>query len=154
MGQVEFVWIGEGPQQELFTAKNITVTGWLNNKEVHDYVAASQIYLSTSRYEGLSFAVLEALALKKPVLLSNCTGNTDLVRKGINGDLFDTSSEAIIKILQYYNNREMLEVMGDYSAEICQTEYDMKENFKAYRELYAGSWRSVLSGKLKWSFGY
>ncbi len=154
LDQVEFIWIGDGPQKKLFTAKNITVTGWLDNKDVHDYVAASQIYLSTSRYEGLSFAVLEALALKKPVLLSNCTGNTDLVRKGINGDLFDTASEAIIKVLQYYNNREMLEVMGDYSGEICQTEYDVKENFKAYRELYAGTWRAALTGKLKWSFGY
>lgn len=154
LDQVEFIWIGDGPQRKLFTAKNITVTGWLDNKDVHDFVAGSQLYLSTSRYEGLSFAVLEALALKKPVLLSNCTGNTDLVRKGINGDLFNTASEAIIKVLQYYNNREMLEVMGDFSAEICQAEYDVRENFKAYRELYAGSWRTVLSGKLKWSFGY
>jgi glycosyltransferase involved in cell wall biosynthesis len=154
MEQVEFIWIGDGSYKKHFTAKNITVTGWIGNKEVHDYVEASHLYLSTSRYEGLSFAVLEALSLKKPVLLSNCTGNTDIVKKGINGDLFTKASEANVKILQYYNNREMLDVMGTFSAEICKAEFNVKENFKTYRELYAGSLQRATGGKVKWNFGY
>jgi glycosyltransferase involved in cell wall biosynthesis len=154
MEQIEFIWIGEGKNKKLFTAKNITVTGWLGNRDVHQYVAGSHIYLSTSRYEGLSFAVLEALALKKPVLLSNCTGNTDIVKNGINGDLFKTASEANVKILQYYNNREMLDVMGGFSADICKAEFDVKENFKTYRELYAGVVGKVSGHKIKWNFGY
>lgn len=152
MEQIEFVWIGDGQYKNLFTARNIKVTGWLDTKEVHQYVSSSHIYLSTSKYEGLSFAVLEALALKKPVLLSNCTGNTDIVKQGINGDLFDTADEAINKILQYHNNREMLEVMGNFSAEICKTEFNVKENFKAYRKLYAG-FLPVTGERAKWSFG-
>jgi glycosyltransferase involved in cell wall biosynthesis len=152
MPQIEFVWIGDGQYKKLFTAKNITVTGWLSNTEVHNYVEASDIYLSTSKYEGLSFAVLEALALNKPVLLSNCTGNTDLVKRGMNGDLFNTSSEAINKLLHYYNNPEMLSVMGRFSREICKTEFDVKQNFKVYRKLYAGS--LIETGlSTKWSFG-
>jgi glycosyltransferase involved in cell wall biosynthesis len=153
LDQIEFVWIGDGQYKKLFTAKNIKVTGWVSNKEVYDYVQGSHIYLSTSRYEGLSFAVLEALALKKPVLLSNCTGNTDIVKKGLNGDLFDNASGAILKILQYYNNREMLDVMGNFSAEICKTEFDVKKNFKTYRELYAGRVGEAAGGNMKWSLG-
>jgi glycosyltransferase involved in cell wall biosynthesis len=152
MKQIEFIWIGDGRYKKLFTSKNIKVTGWLNAKEVHQYVSASDIYLSTSEYEGLSFAVLEALALKKPVLLSNCTGNTDLVKRGINGDLFNTSSEAITKLLHFYNNPEMLNVMGEFSGEICKTEFDVKENFKTYRKLYAGSLIGI-DNRTKWSFG-
>lgn len=151
MEQIEFIWIGDGSYKGLFTSKNITVTGWLDNQDVHAYVSSSDIYLSTSKYEGLSFAVLEALSLKKPVLLSNCTGNTDIVKKGINGDLFDTAHEAIIKILQYHNNREMLDVMGNYSAEICKTEFDVNKNYKAYRALYAGA--LPRTEKTVWSFG-
>lgn len=151
MEQFEFVWIGDGSRRDLFTSKNITVTGWLDNNEVQRYVSSSDVYLSTSKYEGLSFAVLEALSLRKPVLLSNCTGNTDIVKKGINGDLFNTANEAIIKLLQYYNNREMLDVMGQYSADICRVEFDVRENFKSYRELYNGSF--AWAGKrAAWSF--
>src|SRR5690606_6002872 len=105
------------------------------------------------RFEGLSFAVLEALSLKKPVLLSKCTGNTDLVKMGVNGGLFTTKTDAIIKILQYYVNREMLPVMGEYSAEICRTEFNVRENFEAYRHLYGGTLTRMAQGK-KWSFGY
>ncbi|MET0638200.1 MAG: glycosyltransferase [Chitinophagaceae bacterium] len=150
---IEFIWIGEGSGKNFFTSKNITVTGWLNNQGVHDYVAASDIYLSTSDYEGMSFAALEALALNKPVLMRECTGNIDVVKQGLNGDLFRNASEAIIKILQYQNNPEMLDIMGGFSAEICREEFNMKENFKTYRELYAGAILNAEAGRAKWSLG-
>jgi hypothetical protein len=44
--------------------------------------------------------------------------------------------------------------MGTFSAEICKAEFDVKENFKTYRELYAGSLQRATGGKVKWSFGY
>jgi glycosyltransferase involved in cell wall biosynthesis len=139
MPHIQFIWVGDGQDKVLFTAKNIKVTGWLDAEQVHEYVLSADVFLSTSKYEGLSFSVLEALALKKAVLLSNCTGNIDIVKNGINGGLFTNANDAIIKILQYYNNREMLDVMGRYSRDICKKEFNGKENFKSYRELYAGS---------------
>jgi glycosyltransferase involved in cell wall biosynthesis len=152
MPQFRFVWIGDGSFKKVLTAKNITVTGWLPNKDVRSHVNNSDIYLSTSTYEGLSFAVLEALSLHKPVLLSNCTGNTDLVKRGVNGDLFRTKAEAVSKVLQFYNNPEMLNVMGRLSGEICKTEFNVKKNFKEYRRLYAGGLLEQ-DVSAKWSFG-
>lgn len=148
----EFVWVGDGEKKNLLTASNITVTGWLSNAEVKELVSTGDIYLSTSLYEGLSFAVLEALALQKPVLLSSCVGNTDVVKKGINGDLFGNHSEAIVKILKYYNNRDMLTVMGSFSRAICRSEFDAGLNFQSYRELYS---QTIVDSKLKtykWAF--
>lgn len=150
MRDIEFTWIGDGPDKSVFTASNITVTGWLSMGSVQQHIAGADLYLSTSKYEGLSFAVLEALALQKPVLLSNCTGNSDIVKNGINGGLFNNKDEALIKILQYYNNREMLPVMGAYSGEICKTEFDMNQNFKNYRDMYAGSIVATIENK-KWA---
>lgn len=135
-GQFEFVWAGDGEERERLASKNIVVTGWLTEKEINKLITNADVYLSTSLYEGLSFGVLEALILNKPVLLSHCVGNIDLVKNGINGDLFETDSEAIVKILQYYNNRDMLHVMGNYSRSICETEFDVKRNFTNYKELY------------------
>jgi glycosyltransferase involved in cell wall biosynthesis len=134
--QFEFVWAGDGEDKHLLTAKNIIVTGWLDKKDAKELVTNSDIYLSTSLYEGLSLAVLEALALKKPVLLSGCVGNRDIIKYGLNGDLFESAQQAILKVLQFYNNREMLQVMGEYSHQICETEFDMQRNFKNYRHIY------------------
>jgi len=132
----EFLWIGEGADKTKLTSKNITVTGWLSTENTKSLIAGSQVYLSTSYFEGLPFAVLEALALKKPVLLTDCVGNRDIVNKKLNGDLFTTEDEAIIKILQYHNNRDMLQVMGEYSQQHCEQEFDVQSTFTSYRSLY------------------
>jgi len=131
----EFVWVGDGEQRHLLTAKNISITGWLTPAETSEYVAGADIYLSTSYFEGLPFAVLEALALKKPVLLSDCIGNRDIV-SGLNGDLFNDGEEAILKILRYYNNRDMLSIMGEYSRQVCAEQFDVHTTFNSYRKLY------------------
>jgi len=132
----EFLWIGEGCDRNMLSAKNIVVTGWLSTEETKELVAQSQVYLSTSNFEGMPFAVLEAMALKKPVLLTDCVGNRDIVNKRSNGDLFTTVDEAIIKILQYHNNRDMLDVMGEYSQQHCEQEFDVYETSSSYRTLY------------------
>jgi glycosyltransferase involved in cell wall biosynthesis len=132
----EFLWVGDGDARDQLTAKNIVVTGWLSSRETKELIASSQVYLSTAHFEGLPFAVLEALILKKPVLLSDCIGNRDIVHKGLNGDLFRSEEEAILKILQYYNNIDMLNVMGEYSRQFCVQEFDVHSTFTSYRDLY------------------
>lgn len=137
--KIEFTWIGDGEEvhKNLLTAPNISITGWLPAEEVKNIVANADVYISTSLYEGLSFGVLEALELQKPVLLTNCIGNRDVIRGGINGDYFDNESEAVTKILHYFNNRSMLKVMGRFSRELCSEQFDQKRNFTVYRNIYA-----------------
>ncbi|MBS1663180.1 MAG: glycosyltransferase [Bacteroidetes bacterium] len=132
----EFLWVGEGADRDLLTSKNIKITGWLTTEQTKALIAESQVYLSTSNFEGMPFAVLEAMALKKPVLLTDCVGNRDIVNKRSNGDLFNTEDEAIIKILQYHNNRDMLQVMGEYSQQHCEQEFDVQSTMISYRSLY------------------
>jgi glycosyltransferase involved in cell wall biosynthesis len=58
------------------------------------YFAAADIYLSTARWEGLSMAIIEAMALGLPTVATNVTGNIDLVRPGINGYLYSIGDVA------------------------------------------------------------
>ena len=141
--QVEFIWAGEGQDRHLLNSANIKVTGWLDAEALRNQVARADIYLSTSHYEGLSFGVLEALALRKPVLLSNCIGNTDVIKNGLNGDIFNNETEAIMKILGYYNNQEMVAVMGAYAQEICSENFDRTQNFLTYKNIYSGAQATV-----------
>jgi glycosyltransferase involved in cell wall biosynthesis len=134
--QFEFTWIGDGEDKHLLTAENITVTGWQDEAVVKKLLRECDVYVSTSQYEGLSFSVLEALSYYKPVLLSDCIGNRDVVKQGINGDLFASKDQAVSKILRYYNNLEMLKVMGDYSRQICEQKFNVHNNFTTYRDLY------------------
>ncbi|RDV16442.1 glycosyltransferase [Pontibacter diazotrophicus] len=137
--QFEFIWAGDGVEKPCLTAKNIKVTGWVPSVQIKELVAQADVYISTSVFEGLSFGVLEALALRKPVLLSECVGNKDVIKRGVNGDIFTNQTEAIIKILSYFNNRDMMDIMGQHSHDICTAEFDMNQNFSSYKMIYQGN---------------
>jgi glycosyltransferase involved in cell wall biosynthesis len=139
--QFRFIWIGDGEDRHKLTSENITITGWVPPSVSRKYISNADLYLSTSNFEGLSFSVLEALALKKPVLLKDCVGNKDIVKNGLNGDLFDTAAGAIIKIMQYANNPGMLPLMGEYSSEFCKQEFNIKSTSVMYRNLYKGNFQ-------------
>jgi glycosyltransferase involved in cell wall biosynthesis len=132
----EFVWIGDGEEAPLLTAGNIRVTGWLSSKGVREEVARADIYMSTSFFEGLPFAAIEAMALQKCLLLSNCTGNKDLVKEGVNGETFENKSEAINHIIYFYFNKEIMESMGLNSLEICRDYFNIQETALRYRMEY------------------
>lgn len=137
--QFEFIWIGDGPERELLTSSNITVTGWLPGEEVARLISSANVYMSTANFEGLPYAVLEALALRKPVLLTDSVGNRDLVKSCLNGDLFKHHPEAIVKLLQYFNNASMLNIMGEYSAMHGKESFNVNHTFTRYRHLYEGN---------------
>ena len=132
----EFVWIGDGESASILTSENIRVTGWLSSKGVHDEVSKADLYISTSFFEGLPFAAIEAMALQKCLLLSNCTGNKDLVHDGINGKIFENKEEAINHIIYFYFNKEVTESMGLNSLEICRDYFSIQETAIRYKAEY------------------
>jgi len=142
--QYQFIWVGDGEARSELFSENIRVTGWLSTEQVKDEVGEADLYISTSNYEGLSFALLEALSLHKPVLLNECVGNRDIIRNGLNGGYFNNASEAILKILHYGNNQDMLTIMGQFSQEICANEFDSFQNFTVYRQRYGRNLQPML----------
>ena len=70
------------------------------------------------------------------MLLSDCVGNKDLVFNGLNGHVFQNENDAIVKILQFYNNSSMLEIMGEHSMAHCKSYFDLSKTSSNYRQLY------------------
>ena len=64
---------------------------------VHDIYAVLQqadIFISTSRYEGMPNALCEAMSVGLPVIAANCPGNIDVVTDNSNGLLFAVGNVA------------------------------------------------------------
>lgn len=131
----EFIWVGDGDGANLLTAKNIRITGWMPSNIANDLVVSADVYLSTARYEGLPFSVLEALAMSMPVLLTDCIGNKDL-SNNLNGAVFSDEHEAILRLLQFYNNNSMLNLMGKHSGSYCRRHFNLVDTFRKYQGLY------------------
>ena len=61
----KFVWIGDGNNElkKKLIDSNIKVKGWLDSRKVYKFYEDAAIYLTASKYEGMSISVLEALFL-------------------------------------------------------------------------------------------
>jgi glycosyltransferase involved in cell wall biosynthesis len=73
--------------QEEGLSPSVRVLG--NVGEPARVLAGAFCCLSTSRWEGMPLALLEAMALGVPVVATRVTGNRDIVRSGVNGLLYD-----------------------------------------------------------------
>lgn len=132
----DFVWIGDGEDRHLLTAPNIKITGWFtDNTQVFPLLNQLDVYLQTSLWEGLPLALLEAMALKKPIVATNIIGNKDIVNNGINGYLFDNIEQldTIFEQLSFAENREKL---GKNAYKNCVEKFDYRKNFKLLEEIF------------------
>jgi len=132
--KVQFIWCGEGEFRKELKALNIQTTGWLDKTEVLQKVAEADIYLSTSLWEGLSIAVLEALSLGKPVILSDCVGNRDLVED--NGYLFKKVEEAVRDIRILLADPKKRIKMGERSQQLFKEKYTVEKMAQQYLAIY------------------
>ena len=90
-----FVWAGDGQLMPLFQSfikqngieGNIHLLGERPDSEI--VVTAYDIFLTTSQYEGLPYAPIEAMRAGVPILATNVVGNSELVIEGKNGYLID-----------------------------------------------------------------
>lgn len=56
-----------------------------NVTDVHKQIADAEIFVLSSDYEGLSNALLEAMAMGLPCIATDCAGSSDIIDNDING---------------------------------------------------------------------
>ena len=102
----KFIIIGEGPlweninkEKKQLNLENVQLLGL--KKNVFKYLKESDLYLSTSLYEGLPISIIEAMSIGLPILASNVVGNKDTVLHNESGFLYDLGD---IQMAQYYIN--------------------------------------------------
>ena len=69
----------------------------------YEYLRAADVYISSSRYEGFSLAIAEAMITGLPVVSTNCAGPSELLDNGKYGMLVECSVMGLTEGL-----REML----------------------------------------------
>ena len=81
-GQVEALIARHGLQQQ------VRITGWISSAQVREEILAARALVLPSFAEGLPVVIMEAMALRRPVLTTYVAGIPELVRPGENGWLF------------------------------------------------------------------
>jgi glycosyltransferase involved in cell wall biosynthesis len=136
---VRFVWMGDGALRDHLTSDNIEVTGWITRSQMNEYLSKTNLFLSTSAWEGLPYAVLEAMNAECCLLLTRTGGHRDLVTD--NGALFITPEEAITFINQCLESSERIITFGKNSKQLCSAYFNVIDMALHYNMLYHESVR-------------
>lgn len=93
---LKFVWVGEGPQRDrLLTRlkkygieKEVLLLGY--RSDVPKLLAAADLFVFPTLYEGHSSALMEAMAYGLPVIASDASGIPEVIEDKVHGLLFYT----------------------------------------------------------------
>jgi glycosyltransferase involved in cell wall biosynthesis len=96
--------------------KLVRITGWLSSRQVREEILAARALVLPSLAEGLPVVLMEAMALRRPVLTTYVAGIPELVRPGENGWLVPSSDlDELTTALEDVLSRppEALRAMGE-----------------------------------------
>ena len=98
-----------------------------HRKNVNEILSITNVLILTSLLEGLPRSIMEAMAIGLPIIATNTKGNIDLVENKKNGFIVEIGDyiETNKKILELYNNRELVKLMG-YESKKRIKKYDIK----------------------------
>jgi len=96
----ELVLAGDGPLRaeieklidEQGLSSQVRITGWISSNGVRSEILAARALILPSFAEGLPVVLMEAMALRRPVLSTYVAGIPELVISGENGWLFAAGS--------------------------------------------------------------
>lgn len=141
---VQFVLVGDGPLkdeveayiQELGMNKHVRYLGWQDN--AYKLIAIADIISLTSRWEGLPYVLLEAMAWSRPVVTTAVNGCPEIVKHGITGYLIPnndatTWAKFVIKLLE--DTKKSVE-MGKRGNRMLKEELSLQRMIENTEQLY------------------
>lgn len=114
------------------------VYDWIDHERALDILAGSECLVLTSRYEGLPYSVIEAMALGKAVVGTDVDGIRDCVVHNKTGYLVPPNapqkmSQAIALLL---NDNELKNNFGNNGRKEFLDNYDTKQNIRNLEKVY------------------
>ncbi|MGH8288889.1 MAG: glycosyltransferase [Steroidobacteraceae bacterium] len=122
--ELELVLAGDGPMRNELEAlirdyrveRQVRITGWISGADVRREILAARALVLPSFAEGLPVVIMEAMALRRPVLATYIAGIPELVRPGDTGWLFPAGCvDELMKAMEdcLYQPAETLQAMGE-----------------------------------------
>lgn len=134
MPDLRFVWVGDGELRGILTAPNIEITGWVNREEALRRAMEGDVFLLTSRWEGLPMSLLESMYLEKTCVVSDAAGNRDVIRTGENGFVCH-EVEDYVRAIRQAQQRRTGPLIQQARREILET-YNAQTMARSYRKIY------------------
>jgi glycosyltransferase involved in cell wall biosynthesis len=140
----ELHFFGDGPCEDLLRSEtkklnldgNVTFHGMLINRD--EIYKQMNVMVVTSEMEGLSIAILEAMARKIPVLATNVGGNPKLVQNNVTGQLFEYDCHEMLskQLIDIANSPNIICNWGEQAYTMVKNNYSLGSVAQKYMKLY------------------
>lgn len=112
-------------------------------REIPPILRMSAVYVNSSRFEGMSNTILEAMASRLPVVATAVGGNPELVRDGRTGYLVPPGDPASMadRLERLLGDPNLSAEMGREARRIVETHHSLDGMIRAYAELYTSVWQ-------------
>jgi len=137
-----FVWVGSGPMEAEVEARarieGVPVHLLGHREDVWEVMRAFDVFVLPSEYEGLSFALLEAMAIALPVVVTDVVGTRDVVDDQVSGLVVPANAppamaNAILSLLRDPQRARRLAIAGRQKA---VAEFSLERMLERHQVLY------------------
>lgn len=142
-GHVKFVWVGGGllsehveQERRAFDLESSVLFAG-HQKEIPRWLKAMDIFLLTSTFEGMPNAVMEAMVMGLPCVVTDAGGSRELVRDGVTGFVVPVGDDAALcrQLSRLIDDTELRQTMGNAGRTAIQA-YDVQRMADAYGRVY------------------
>lgn len=136
--KLRFVWIGDGDEElkrDLREA-GVEVTGWLEHAQAMRWLGRTDVYLSTSSWEGMPVSVVEAMMAGRPVVVSDCAGNIDVVRHLETGAIFSNADEGAALVERIVDDPVFRSALASRARSEAQLRFSKARFFEQLAPVY------------------
>lgn len=154
-GKITLDFIGEGPSREylIALAKELGIAGQCRflgaqpRKTIYEQLHTYDLLVQPSRYEGFGLTVVEAMAARIPVLVSNMEGPMEIIANGKHGYFFTAEdhvdcSQKLINIIEDSQKENFSKHLIAH-AEYAKKQFDIADTAQQYLAAYG----TVMSSK-------
>jgi glycosyltransferase involved in cell wall biosynthesis len=143
----EFHIIGDGPErprvlytiQDLGLKDRVFLHGKLSPTQVRDRLQKADVFLLSSLSEGISNAVLEAMACGLPVVTTDCGGMREAVTDAVEGFVVPVRDPGAMAgaLQRLANDSDLRTKMGKAARERVKLQFALKDQINAFVNLFS-----------------
>lgn len=144
--EARVILIGSGPLEqelrnmvaELGISEYVHFAGYIPNEEMPKYLNAADIYVSSSLSDGTSLCLLEAMACRLPVVVTDVPSYFEWIQDGVNGFIVPRKDSKALadKIVALFRDEQIATQMGEQNLQIAWERANWDKNFAKLEEMY------------------
>jgi glycosyltransferase involved in cell wall biosynthesis len=141
---IRFVIAGDGPKRaeleskarELRLGSRVMFLGY--RQDIPELISSFDAYVLPSLWEGLPLALIEALAIGKPIVCTRVGGNPEIVEDGVNGFVVPPRDSGALAdaLLRLFQDRSFVQVARERNVGKFRETFSLESMVGAHERMF------------------